>query len=118
MNSNDPRVQRTMQFAQGAGRNTSYAHALYYPYGSDAGAAFKDLLHMSQRMNGAPEASIQVERETPLSPAPGSRCARLQGKSGKARRGRRQVLTALNFDIGTSMDSAGHGGPEISESHH
>jgi hypothetical protein len=81
MNSRDPRVQRTMQFAQGAGRNTVYARTLYYPYGNDPGTAFKDLLNMAQRRNGAPEATLQVARETPVPGNAGSRCTRLEGKS-------------------------------------
>lgn len=80
MNSSDPRVQRTMQFAQGAGRNTSYARALYYPYGGDLGKTFVDLLQMRARMNNQPALSMQLESETALPAAAGSRCARLQGR--------------------------------------
>jgi hypothetical protein len=89
MNSNDPRVRRTMQFAQGAGRNTTYARALYYPYGNDLGRTFVDLLAMMRRMRGLPEASMQVTSESAV-PGGQSRCARLEGrvdpKDGKGMR--------------------------------
>jgi hypothetical protein len=78
-NSSDPRVQRTMQFAQGAGRNTGYARALYYPYGGDLGKTFVDLLQLRARMNNRPALSMQVESETAAPAAAGSHCARLQG---------------------------------------
>jgi hypothetical protein len=80
MNSRDPRVQRTMQFAQGAGRNTTYARALYYPYGGDLGKTFVDLLQMRRRMNNQPALTMQVDGETPAPAAAGSRCAQLQGR--------------------------------------
>ena len=78
-NSNDPRVRQTMQFAQGAGRNTSYARALYYPYGGDLGKTFVDLLQLRARMNNQSALSMQVESKTAAPAAAGSRCARLQG---------------------------------------
>jgi hypothetical protein len=79
MNSSDPRVQQTMRFAQGAGRNTSYAHALYYPYGADPGKTFADLLQMRRRMMGLGPVTMQLEGETAL-PAQGARCAQLRGR--------------------------------------
>jgi hypothetical protein len=80
MNSNDPRVQQTMRFAQGAGRNTTYARALYYPYGADLGKTFVDLLQMRHRMRNQPVPVFQIDSETPVSAAAGSRCVRLQGR--------------------------------------
>jgi hypothetical protein len=89
-NSSDPRVQRTMQFARGAGRNTAYARALYYPYGGDLGKTFVDLVQMRARMNNQPTLTMQVENETAVPAAAGSRCARLQGRldtnDGKGRK--------------------------------
>jgi hypothetical protein len=79
-NSSDARVRRTMQFAQGGGRNTAYARALYYPYGTDLGKTFVDLLEMRRRLNNLPAAAMQVENESPAPAAAGSRCARLQGR--------------------------------------
>jgi hypothetical protein len=76
-NSSDPRVQRTMQFAQGAGRNTAYARALYYPHGGDLGKTFVDLLQMRRRMNNQPALTIQIDTELP---AASSRCAQLHGR--------------------------------------
>jgi hypothetical protein len=89
-NSRDPRVQRTMQFARGAGRNTGYARALYYPYGGDLGKTFADLLQMRARINNQPILTMQVQSETAVPGAVGSRCARLQGQldtnDGKGRK--------------------------------
>jgi len=79
MNSNDPRVQQTMKFAQGAGRNTSYARALYYPYGGDLAKAMVDLNAMSRRMQGLSVPNIQIADEERV-PSPASeRCAHLTG---------------------------------------
>jgi hypothetical protein len=79
MNSNDPRVRQTMQFAQGAGRNTTYAHALYYPYGGDLGKTFIDLLQLQRRVAGLPPTNIQLSTETAMPPAGAARCAHLTG---------------------------------------
>lgn len=79
MNSNDPRVQRTMQFAEGPGHNTVYARALYYPYGGDLAKTFFDLLQMVRRQHGAPPASFQLSSQNPVPAAPGVRCAHLTG---------------------------------------
>lgn len=81
MNSSDPRVRRTMQFAQGAGRNTAYARALYYPHGADLGKTFVDLLQMMQRLRGQQPATMQIEGESPVPAGAGSRCARLRGRA-------------------------------------
>lgn len=79
MNSNDPRVRQTMQFAQGAGRNTVYAKTLYYPYGGDPGRTFIDLLQMVRRMKQLPEMSMQLDNEVPAQAASRARCTRLRG---------------------------------------
>jgi hypothetical protein len=77
MNSADPRVQRTMQFAQSPqGRNTSYAKALYYPYGQDPGKTFIDLNQMRARLMGQQPATIEVKQKSVV---PNSRCVHLQG---------------------------------------
>jgi hypothetical protein len=79
MDSSNPRVQQTMRFAQSpAGRNTVYAHSLYYPYGGDPGRMFVDLLQMTRRMHGQQPVNIQITGETPL-PAGGVRCVHLTG---------------------------------------
>jgi hypothetical protein len=89
-NSRDPRVQRTMQFARGAGRNTGYARALYYPYGGDLGKTFVDLLQMRARINNQPILTMQIQSETAVPGAAGAHCARLQGhldtNDGKGRK--------------------------------
>jgi hypothetical protein len=79
MNSSDPRVQRTMMFARGAGRNTSYANALYYPYGGDPARTFVDLLQMLRQHRGLPQADFQVASEEPMSGGGMSRCAHITG---------------------------------------
>jgi hypothetical protein len=78
MNSSDQRVQKTMQFAQGAGRNTSYAKALYYPYGGDLGKTMTDLLQQSRQKRGLPATSMRVEHEEAFPSARG-RCAHITG---------------------------------------
>lgn len=110
MNSADPRVQRTMQFAQSAaGRNTSYAKALYYPYGQDPGKTFVDLNQMRLRMAGLPPTTMQVKQEAPL---PG-RCAHLQGvldrHDGKGTKAFNTVFCAGQLSpMGQYMDLAYH----------
>jgi hypothetical protein len=95
-NSRDPRVRRTMQFAQGTGRNTGYARALYYPYGGDLGKTFVDLLQMRARINNQPALTMQVESETAVAGAAGSRCARLQGRlDTNDGRGRKEFNTVF-----------------------
>jgi hypothetical protein len=79
MNANDPRVQRTEAFAQGAGRNTSYAHVLYYPYGADLSTTFVAVLQRSRANLGSGPASIAVTNAAALSAPRPSRCARLLG---------------------------------------
>jgi hypothetical protein len=81
MNSNDPRVQQTMRFAQGAGRNTLYARTLYYPYGGELGRTFVDLLTTMQRMSGQPVATVKIEHAGPLPGGANGRCARIEGIS-------------------------------------
>jgi hypothetical protein len=86
-NSNDPQVQQTMRFAQGAGRNTNYARGLYYPYGADPAKAFVDLFQMWRQQNGLPPASFQISSATLVPSGGGARCAHLTGhvdaKEGK-----------------------------------
>jgi hypothetical protein len=79
MNSNDPRVRQAMRFAQGAGRNTSYANALYYPYGRDPARTFVDLLQMWREKHGGAPANFQIASETPVQSSVGSRCVHLTG---------------------------------------
>ncbi len=71
LNSNDPRVRRTMQFAAGAGRNTMYGQSLYYPYGGDLGKTFVDLVQMLRAKRGMQPATIQVSSQTSLPAAAG-----------------------------------------------
>ncbi len=78
MNSADPRVQQTMRFAEGAGRNTSYARALYYPYGGDPARAYVELIQLFRQRHGAPPGNFQIASAQPMN-TPGSRCTHLTG---------------------------------------
>jgi hypothetical protein len=79
MDSRNPQVQKTMQFAQGAGRNTSYAKALYYPYGGDPVKTFIDLNAMQRRMAGMSVPTVQIAKENEV-PGSGARCAEFTGE--------------------------------------
>lgn len=81
MNSADPRVQQTQQWAQqGGGRNTIYAKTLYYPYGADLGKTFVDLTQMWRVQQGLARIPFQITSETPVPAPAGERCARLLGQ--------------------------------------
>jgi hypothetical protein len=79
MDSRNPRVQQTMRFAQGAGRNTTYAKALYYPYGGDPVKTFIDLNAMQRQMGGMSVPTINISSEKPIS-ASGAHCAEFTGE--------------------------------------
>jgi hypothetical protein len=82
MDTNNPSVRQTMTILQRGGlRNTSYAQALYYPYGGDLGKTFVDLTQMIRRMAGLPPASYQFSSETPAQSPPPWRCAHLAGQA-------------------------------------
>lgn len=76
MNTRDPRVQQTMRFAQGAGRNTSYAQALYYPYGGDLAKSFADLLLLWRSKQHLPSGTLEITSQQRLN-SPG--CIYLTG---------------------------------------
>jgi len=79
MDSNNPRVQRTEAFAAGAGRNTTYAHVMYYPYGSDLATTFVAVLQRMRENQGLEPADISVGAASALTAAPPARCARITG---------------------------------------
>jgi hypothetical protein len=79
MDSSNARVQQTMRFAQGAGRNTSYAKALYYPYGGDPVKTVIELNAMQRQMAGMAVPSIQIASEKQV-PGNGARCAEFTGE--------------------------------------
>jgi len=77
--TNNPSVQKTMATLRSGGlRNTSYAKALYYPYGGDLGKTFVDLVQMSRQHQGQEAVSIKIANETPVAGA--VRCAHLLGQ--------------------------------------
>jgi hypothetical protein len=79
--TNNPSVRQTMATLQRGGlRNTSYAQALYYPYGGDLGKTFVDLLQMARQKQGQPAVSIKLSGESPLQVSGSMRCARLAGQ--------------------------------------
>jgi len=80
MDVNNPIVRRTEAFAQGAGRNTSYARALYYPYGNDMADTFVTVWQRSRQNLGAGPAEMTVTSAVPIAgPAP-PRCAHILGR--------------------------------------
>jgi hypothetical protein len=79
MDSNNPRVQRTEAFALGAGRNTSYARAMYYPYGSDLATTFVAVIQRMRQNSSLAPADISVAGASELTVPPPARCARLNG---------------------------------------
>ena len=79
MDENNPRVRQTEMFAQGAGRNTSYARVLYYPYGANLADTFVTVLQRSRRNLGAPPANITVTSVADV----GGRCARISGRNDR-----------------------------------
>jgi hypothetical protein len=80
MNSADPRVQQTMRFAQGPGRNTVYAQTLYYPYGRDLAQTFVDLFQTWFEKRGGRAPTLQIIGEESVPAPPPMRCAHLTGQ--------------------------------------
>jgi hypothetical protein len=79
--TNNPSVRQTMSILQRGGlRNTSYAHALYYPYGGDLGRTFEDLLQMARKNQGQGPVNINISSETPMPVSGSLRCAHLHGQ--------------------------------------
>jgi len=79
--TNNPSVRQTMAMLQRGGlRNTSYARALYYPYGGDLGRTFEDLLQMARKLQGQGPVTIKIASETPVPVSGAVRCARLHGQ--------------------------------------
>ncbi|HEX8817561.1 MAG TPA: hypothetical protein VF753_18865 [Terriglobales bacterium] len=79
--TNNPSVRQTMASLQrGALQNTSYAKALYYPYGGDLGKTFVDLLNMARSKQGQGPVTVKIASETPVQFPPPWRCAHLLGQ--------------------------------------
>jgi hypothetical protein len=79
--TNNPSVRQTMTMLQRGGlRNTSYARALYYPYGGDLGRTFEDLLQMARKNRGESPVTIKVSSEIPMEVSGAARCAHLHGQ--------------------------------------
>lgn len=110
--TNNPAVKQTMATLQRGGlRNTSYAKALYYPYGGDLGKTFVDLVQMSREHQGQQAASIKIASETPVSGA--VHCAHLLGeidpKDGKGSREMNTIFcTSPPGRFGSYMNLAYH----------
>jgi hypothetical protein len=79
--TNNPSVRQTLAILQRGGlRNTSYAHALYYPYGGDLGRTFEDLLQMARKNQGEAPVTMKISSETPMPVSGTLRCAHLRGQ--------------------------------------
>ncbi len=79
--TNNPRVQQTLQVLRNGGlRNTSYASATYYPYGGDLAKTFVYMMQNVRHKAGLPEAVYNFSSVTPL-PAGQQRCVRITGTS-------------------------------------
>jgi hypothetical protein len=84
-NTNNPQTARMRQFAMSpAGRNTSYAKAMYAPYGADLGRTFAELNAQASRLGNPAVAPVQVAQVQPVRPTGPAHCAVLSGSaSGK-----------------------------------
>jgi hypothetical protein len=80
MNTNIPKVRQIMQWAQGAGRNTSYGQAIYYPYGGDMARTFVDLIQMYRAKQGLQPALFQIASVTRLAAPSGWRRVHITGQ--------------------------------------
>jgi hypothetical protein len=81
-NSNDPRTNQMRQFAMSpAGRNTSYAKAMYAPYGADLGRTFEELNAQARRLGNPAVVPSKVERTQVLGGGGGAHCAYVAGDS-------------------------------------
>lgn len=79
--TNNPSVRQTLAILQRGGlRNSSYAHALYYPYGGDLGRTFEDLVQMKRKNSGEPPVTIKIASETPMPVSGVFRCVHLHGQ--------------------------------------
>lgn len=75
--------RRLQQQALGPLRNTSYATALYYPFGTISLArTYVDLNRMQRERAHAEPAPIRVDSETPMGGQAGGKCALVQGETG------------------------------------
>jgi hypothetical protein len=80
MDTNNPNVQRTMQVVRNGGlRNTSYAKAVYYPYGGDMAKTFVYLMQELRHRAALPQASYRFSSVTAGPASPQERCVRLAG---------------------------------------
>jgi hypothetical protein len=95
--TNNPSVRQTMAILQRGGlRNTSYARALYYPYGGDLGRTFEDLLQMARKNQGESPVTIKVSSETPMQVSGALRCAHLHGQiDAEDGKGMREMSTVF-----------------------
>jgi len=91
LDTNNPRVQQTIRVLQSGGlRNTSYANAFYYPFGSDPAQTFVAVVQNARKRAGAPPADYNFTSVTAAQSGPRQHCFRLQGtadfKDGKGSR--------------------------------
>jgi hypothetical protein len=78
--TNNPRVQKTLQTLRNGGlRNTAYASGTYYPYGADVSRTFVFLMQNLRHKAGLPQASYNFTSVVPVPGAPPERCVRMVG---------------------------------------
>ncbi|MGO8813231.1 MAG: hypothetical protein ACLQVG_01000 [Terriglobia bacterium] len=78
--SNNPRVQQTMQAVRmGQLRGTMYANATYYPYGGDMAKTFVFLMQNLRHKAGLPPASFNFTSVTSEPAPPPEHCVHLAG---------------------------------------
>ena len=84
-NTNNPRTQQTRRFAMSPeGRNTTYAQALFAPYGADLGRTFAELNSQASRVGSPSVAAVQVTQVQPIRSNGATHCAILSGTAAGA----------------------------------
>ena len=78
--TNNPRIQQLMRTIQNGGlRGTSYANAIYYPYGANQAKTFVDIVQQSRRKGGLPAANYNITGATPVPAQAQQHCTHLTG---------------------------------------
>jgi len=78
--TNNPKIQQLMRTIQSGGlRGTSYANAIYYPYGANQVKTFLDIVQQSRRKTGLPAADYNIASATPLPAQSQQHCTHLTG---------------------------------------
>jgi hypothetical protein len=89
--TNNPKVQQTMQTVRNGGlRGTVYATATYLPYNAELPKTFEYQIQKIRKQAGLQPAIYNFTNVTPMGQVPGERCAQMQGtvdfQDGKGKR--------------------------------